>query len=102
MADVVHRQRDSHPWANPRNPQDWRCGLGIRRPEGHALRGHVGELHGQCSLRRHANSLTLENHSLDGPWWSEVVEGLEKPIVNQGWITVPGKPGLGVTLNEDV
>jgi len=27
---------------------------------------------------------------------------VEKPIVNHGWITVPDKPGLGVTLNEDV
>ena len=25
-----------------------------------------------------------------------------KPIVNHGWITVPDKPGLGITLNEDV
>ncbi len=48
------------------------------------------------------NFLALENHSLDVPWWSDLVEGVEKPIVNQGWITVPDKPGLGITLNEDV
>jgi hypothetical protein len=30
------------------------------------------------------------------------VEGVEKPIINKGYITVPDKPGLGVTLNEDV
>jgi L-alanine-DL-glutamate epimerase-like enolase superfamily enzyme len=48
------------------------------------------------------NFLALENHSLDVPWWSDLVEGVEKPIVNHGWITVPDKPGLGVTLNEDV
>jgi L-alanine-DL-glutamate epimerase-like enolase superfamily enzyme len=47
------------------------------------------------------NFLALENHSLDVPWWSDLVEGVEKPIVNHGWITVPDKPGLGVTLNED-
>jgi L-alanine-DL-glutamate epimerase-like enolase superfamily enzyme len=47
------------------------------------------------------NFLALENHSLDVPWWSDLVEGMEKPIVNHGWITVPDKPGLGVTLNED-
>jgi len=48
------------------------------------------------------NFLALENHSLDVPWWSDMVEGVEKPIVNHGFITVPDKPGLGITLNEDV
>ena len=48
------------------------------------------------------NFLALENHSLDVPWWSDLVEGVEKPIVNRGYIAVPEKPGLGVTLNEDV
>jgi L-alanine-DL-glutamate epimerase-like enolase superfamily enzyme len=48
------------------------------------------------------NFLALENHSLDVPWWSDLVEGLEKPIVNHGWITVPDKPGLGITLNEEL
>jgi L-alanine-DL-glutamate epimerase-like enolase superfamily enzyme len=48
------------------------------------------------------NFLALENHSLDVPWWSDLVEGVEKPIVNHGFITVPDKPGLGITLNEDV
>ncbi len=47
------------------------------------------------------NFLALENHSLDVPWWDSLVEGIEKPIVNHGWITVPDKPGLGVTLDED-
>src|SRR4051794_25305365 len=48
------------------------------------------------------NFLVLENHSVDVPWWSDLVEGVEKPIVNKGYITVPDKPGLGITLNEAV
>ena len=48
------------------------------------------------------NFLVLENHSVDVPWWSDLVEGVEKPIVNKGFITVPDKPGLGITLNEAV
>ncbi len=48
------------------------------------------------------NFLVLENHSVDVPWWNDLVEGVEKPIVNHGFITVPEKPGLGVTLNDDV
>ena len=49
------------------------------------------------------NFLALENHSLDVSWWSSMVkEYLKAPIVNHGWIEVPDRPGLGVTLNEDV
>jgi L-alanine-DL-glutamate epimerase-like enolase superfamily enzyme len=48
------------------------------------------------------NFMVLENHSVDVPWWSDLVEGVEKPIVNHGFITVPEKPGLGVTLNDAV
>ena len=48
------------------------------------------------------NFLALENHSLDVPWWSALVEeGVRTPIVH-GWIDVPDRAGLGVTLNEDV
>jgi L-alanine-DL-glutamate epimerase-like enolase superfamily enzyme len=46
------------------------------------------------------NFLVMENHSVDVPWWGDLVDGVEKPIVNQGYITVPDAPGLGVTLNE--
>jgi len=45
--------------------------------------------------------LVLENHSVDVPWWDSLVEGVEKPILNRGYIKVPDKPGLGVTLNDE-
>ena len=49
------------------------------------------------------NFLAMENHSLDVPWWSSLVQEYTKtPIVNHGWIEVPDRPGLGVTLNEEV
>ncbi len=49
------------------------------------------------------NFLALEHHSLDVPWWSSLVEeGAKTPIVSHGWIDVPDRPGLGVTLSEDV
>ena len=49
------------------------------------------------------NFLALEHHSLDVPWWASMVEeGTKTPIVNRGWIEVPDRPGLGVTLNESV
>jgi L-alanine-DL-glutamate epimerase-like enolase superfamily enzyme len=48
------------------------------------------------------NFFVLENHSVDVPWWDDLVEGIAKPIVNRGFIPVPDTPGLGVTLNEEV
>jgi L-alanine-DL-glutamate epimerase-like enolase superfamily enzyme len=48
------------------------------------------------------NFLACENHSLDVPWWQDMVEGIEKPIINRGFITVPDRPGLGVTLVDEV
>lgn len=49
-----------------------------------------------------ANFLALENHSVDVPWWDSLVEGVSKPIIDHGFIQVPDKPGLGVTLNDEV
>ena len=48
------------------------------------------------------NFLVMENHSVDVPWWGDLANGIEKPIVNKGFVTVPNGPGLGVTLNEEV
>ncbi|MGE5568284.1 MAG: mandelate racemase/muconate lactonizing enzyme family protein [Rhodospirillales bacterium] len=48
------------------------------------------------------NFLVMENHSVDIPWWDDLVEGVEKPICNKGFIKVPDGPGLGITLNEEV
>lgn len=47
------------------------------------------------------NFIALENHSVDIPWWEDLVTG-DKPLVQNGHVTVPDKPGLGVELNEDV
>ncbi len=46
--------------------------------------------------------LVLENHSVDVPWWDDLVHGAPKPIIQKGFIQVPDKPGLGVTLNDEV
>ncbi|HVW77239.1 MAG TPA: mandelate racemase/muconate lactonizing enzyme family protein [Alloacidobacterium sp.] len=47
------------------------------------------------------NFLALENHSLDVPFWQDLVTGIDKPIINKGFIKVPDAPGLGITLNDD-
>jgi len=48
------------------------------------------------------NFLCLEHHSVEVPWWEDLVDGIPKPFAKAGWVTVPDKPGLGVTLNDEV
>ena len=49
-----------------------------------------------------SNFMVLENHSVDNPWWDEMVTGLPNPIIQDGYINVPETPGLGIDLNEEV
>jgi len=48
------------------------------------------------------NFLCLEHHSLEVPWWEDLVTGIPKPIVKDGFAAVPERPGLGIELNEEV
>jgi len=46
--------------------------------------------------------VALEHHALDIPWWKDLVRGLTEPLVADGYVAVPEKPGLGVDLNPEV
>ena len=48
------------------------------------------------------NLLVLEIHSADNPTWDDLVDGISKPIVQDGYIPVPEGPGLGIELNAEV
>ncbi|MFW5717580.1 MAG: enolase C-terminal domain-like protein, partial [Spirochaetota bacterium] len=51
------------------------------------------------------NFTALEFHSVESDWWSTMVTGrdLPNPIVQNGFITVPDGPGLGIeSLNDEV
>jgi L-alanine-DL-glutamate epimerase-like enolase superfamily enzyme len=48
------------------------------------------------------NFIALEHHSIEVPWWEDMVSGLPKPLVKDGHAIVPDTPGLGVELNADV
>ena len=48
------------------------------------------------------NFMVLENHSVDIPWWDDMVVGLDKPIIRDGYIRVPETPGLGIDIVEEV
>ena len=43
----------------------------------------------------------LEMHSVDNPWWDDLVTGETDKIINNGFVKVPESPGLGIELNED-
>lgn len=47
--------------------------------------------------------LAMEYHSVDVPWWQDMVTGLPKPLIRNGFIQVPDGPGLGFEdINEEV
>ena len=45
------------------------------------------------------NALAVEFHSYELNWWSDLVE---EDVIEDGQITVPETPGLGVTVDDDV
>ena len=50
------------------------------------------------------NFLALEHHSVDIPWWEDLVKTTDgKKMIEKGFAIVPlNSPGLGIELNEDV
>jgi L-alanine-DL-glutamate epimerase-like enolase superfamily enzyme len=47
------------------------------------------------------NFIALEHHFSEIPFWNDFIDGLPKPLIQSGYISVPEKPGLGFELNED-
>jgi gluconate/galactonate dehydratase len=80
----------------------------LAQDHGVAMAMHMAESPIACLAAVHAaaaseNFLALEYHSVDVPWWDDLVNGLPKPIVKDGYIQVPNGPGLGIeSLNEEV
>jgi len=68
----------------------------------HNISSPVGTLTAVHFCAAIPNFLALEFHAADVPFWNELVEGLPSPMIQKGFVSVPEKPGLGVTLNEEV
>ena len=73
---------------------------------GVAMAVHMAESPIACLAAVHAiaateNFIALENHSVDIPWWDDLVTGLPKPLVQNGYIAVPEGPGLGIDSLDD-
>jgi L-alanine-DL-glutamate epimerase-like enolase superfamily enzyme len=75
---------------------------------GVAMAIHMAESPIGCLAATHAaaatrNFMALEVHSVDVPWWEDIVTGLPKPLIKDGYINVPDAPGLGIeALNEEL
>ncbi|MFZ3332327.1 MAG: mandelate racemase/muconate lactonizing enzyme family protein [Candidatus Acidiferrales bacterium] len=68
----------------------------------HNISSPVGTLTSVHFCAAIPNFLALEFHAADVPFWNELVEGLPSPMIQNGFVSVPEKPGLGVILNEEV
>lgn len=80
----------------------------IADENGVAVAIHMAESPVACMAAVHTaaamhNVLAVEYHSIDIPWWSDMVNGLPKPLIENGFIKVPETPGLGIeSLNEEL
>ena len=68
----------------------------------HHAAGPVSFLGSVHSAAATENFMWLEHHAVDSPRFEDLVTGIEKPFVQNGYVKVPEKPGIGVELNEDV
>ena len=80
----------------------------LAQDHGVAMAIHMAESPVGCMAAVHVaaateNFVVLENHSVDVPWWNDLVTGLPRPIVQNGYIQVPDAPGLGIeSLNDEL
>lgn len=80
----------------------------MAQDHGIAMAIHMAESPIACLAAAHCaaateNFMALEFHSSDIPWWDDIVEGPEKPIVDEGFLKVPDTPGLGIeSINDEV
>jgi L-alanine-DL-glutamate epimerase-like enolase superfamily enzyme len=67
----------------------------------HCAATPIGYMAGVHAAAATENFLALEGHTPEPPYWNDLVSGIEKPIMNQGFIKVPDTPGLGVEVHEE-
>ncbi len=78
--------------------QEFGVGMAI-----HMAESPIGCMAAAHSAAATQNFLIQEYHSVDVPWWNDLVTGLPNPIVQGGFVEVPDSPGLGIeALNDEV
>ena len=75
---------------------------------GTAMAVHMAESPVACMAAIHCaaavqNVLAVEFHSSDVTWWNDLAVGIDNPLIQNGFVNVPNKPGLGIdSLNEEL
>jgi L-alanine-DL-glutamate epimerase-like enolase superfamily enzyme len=68
----------------------------------HNISGPIGTMAGVHLCAAIPNLLALEWHAASVPFFDDLVKGAEAPMIRDGKIVVPGRPGLGIDFNEEV
>lgn len=58
--------------------------------------GFMANIHTAAAI---SSFLACEHHGLDLPFWESLVTGLDPAYMQDGYVTVPDAPGLGIDLN---
>ncbi|MCL2665589.1 MAG: mandelate racemase/muconate lactonizing enzyme family protein, partial [Defluviitaleaceae bacterium] len=80
----------------------------LAQEHGIAMAVHMAESPVACMAAVHSiaateNFLALENHSVDVDWWDDIVTGTGGKLIQNGFIEVPDRPGLGIDdYNDEV
>jgi len=78
----------------------------LAQDHGAAMAIHMAETPIAALAAAHAaaateNFLALEFHSVDVPWWENLVKAPSKPIIRNGFIELTEAPGLGIEGLDD-
>jgi L-alanine-DL-glutamate epimerase-like enolase superfamily enzyme len=68
----------------------------------HNISGPIGTMGGVHLCAAVPNVLALEWHAASVPFFDELVKESDGPMIRNGKIKVPDRPGLGIELNEEV
>jgi L-alanine-DL-glutamate epimerase-like enolase superfamily enzyme len=68
----------------------------------HNISGPIGAMAGAHLSAAIPNLLAMEWHAASVPFFDDLVRGAEGPMIRDGKIRVPDKPGLGIEFDEGV
>jgi gluconate/galactonate dehydratase len=66
----------------------------------HCIAGPLGLMTSAHVCASVPNFTALEFHGQDVPFWDDLIQS--EPIIQNGYVSVPDRPGIGVELNEEV
>lgn len=68
----------------------------------HNISGPIGTMAAAHLCAAIPNFLVLEWHAASVPFFDDLVQGRRAPLIQNGYIAVPDRPGLGIELAENV